>query len=138
MKSSVYWGIIFITVLSSTAFANDNISAVTEDLPSTEELILHNYHQGEEVQMMESLMGLTEESLLSQKEVMQSLKLFYSLQKNFTANQADKKVAYQFLQQAGQLKRLIHQNFLEHLFRKEFLDELSTLSQITSEDKVSS
>jgi hypothetical protein len=138
MKYSVYLGIVSITALSSMAFANDNISAVTEDLPPIEKLILHDYHQGEEVQMMESLMGLTEESLLSQKEIMQSLKLFYSLQKSFIANQLDKKTAYQFLQQADQLKELIHQNFLEHLFREEFLEELSTLSQITSEDKVSS
>ncbi len=121
--------LFFFIILSFPALARN-------ELPFIERFSFSNYPQGEELQMMEELIQMTELSLASQKELAQEIKSFNAFQKMFMANKTDRKLAYQFLQQANFLAELIEESHLKHLFRKEFLEELTALSETVSEDKV--
>jgi hypothetical protein len=99
-------------------------------------MLVQSYHQGEEELMLESLIKLTEASLQSQKELLTAVQNYHRLQTSFISNQKDRRLAYQFLESSKNVLQIIQSSKMDHLFRKEFLEELAGLAGITASEEV--
>ena len=125
---------LFLSLCFSGSFLSGEVTDLPSQvsLPPVEELLVQGYHQGEEEQMLESLIALTQDSLGQQEELLQDLRAYNALQSQFVADRQDRRLAYQYLKSSKEILKKIEEARMQHLFRKEFLEELAQLAEITS------
>jgi hypothetical protein len=123
-------------MVMSVGYGEQSVLPINAELPPPEEMLVQSYHQGEEELMLESLIKLTEASLQSQKELLTAVQNYHRLQTSFISNQKDRRLAYQFLESSKNVLQIIQSSKMDHLFRKEFLEELAGLAGITASEEV--
>ena len=90
--------------------------------------------EGDEVEMIEKLMNLTEEQLKSQKELKNLMALFKTQQDTFFHGNQTKEHAAQMVTTAAHILKVIDAHNYRHLFSLLYLQELEIFASIANKN----
>lgn len=101
-------------------------------------LIETNFPLGEEdeVKIIEQLIDATQQQLSSQKQLKELMLQFQKQREEFVQGNQTRSHAGRMVRTARQIYELLTMNHIEHLFAKDYLDELSFFASIAGKSSV--
>jgi hypothetical protein len=91
----------------------------------------------DEVKVVDKLIKVTEEQLKKQEQLKELMLFFQKHKEEFVQGNQTKTQASRLVRTARQIQELIKENHLEHLFAKDYLDELQFFSSIAGKTTLS-
>lgn len=95
------------------------------------------FENGDEIRTLDTLIASTTKQLETQKQLKKLMLQFREQQEAFVQGEESKTLAGQMVRTARQIHELITANHIEHLFPKDYLDELNFFSSIAGKNKIS-
>ncbi len=91
----------------------------------------------DEIKIVDKLIRVTQEQLRKQEQLRELMLFFQKHKEEFIQGNQSKAQASRLVRTARQIQEMIQENHLEHLFAKDYLDELQFFSSIAGKTSLS-
>lgn len=128
MKRHLFLHLIICVGLSLPISAID--TSIKPVIPALPEIVEREDSIENEIKTLDNLIEISQKNLENQRALKSMIVDYKKIQEQFLRNDQDKELMFRMVRQAHRVLETIKENHLTHLFRKEFLSELTLFSQI--------